>query len=132
MKAVDFLVPAKLKSVLDVTVWDVDLSAVPLVYTTLLSLVPLLAISFSVLKGFGVHNELEALLESTLEPLGDRGREITVPLMGFVENMDAVAHFQNSFRLGVLDSAEVVFFVTWTGLFLFMTARSLEARRWRG
>ncbi len=120
MKAVDFLEPAKLRSVLDVTVWDVDLAAVPrwkaflvrtfriaylvvhdltegelnlramsLVYTTLLSLVPLLAISFSVLKGFGVHNEIEPLLENTLAPLGDRGKEITVRLMGFVENMNA-------------------------------------------
>lgn len=48
-----------------------------------------------------------------------------------VDNMDAAAHFQRSFRVGVLDSAEVVFFLTWTALFLFMTARSLEARRWR-
>lgn len=120
MKALEFLDPAKLKSVLDVTVWDVDLAAVPrwkallirtlrivylviydltkgelnlramsLVYTTLLSLVPLLAISFSVLKGFGIHNEIEPLLENTLAPLGDRGKEITVRLMGFVENMNA-------------------------------------------
>ena len=51
---------------------------------------------------------------------------------GIVTSMDAVRHFQRSFQLGVLDSAEVVFFLTWTGLFLFLTARSLEARRWRG
>lgn len=53
-------------------------------------------------------------------------------VLGVVDNMDAVAHFQNSFRIGVLDTAEVCFFMTWTALFLFMTARSLEARRWRG
>ena len=47
-------------------------------------------------------------------------------------NMDAFGHFQRSFRLGLLDTAELVFFVTWTALFLFLTARSLEARRWRG
>ena len=33
-----------------------SMQAMSLVYTTLLSLVPLLAVSFSVLKGFGVHN----------------------------------------------------------------------------
>jgi membrane protein len=35
---------------------QLTLYAMSLVYTTLLSLVPLLAVSFSVLKGFGVHN----------------------------------------------------------------------------
>lgn len=49
-----------------------------------------------------------------------------------VASMDAIRHFQRSFQLGVLDTAEVIFFLTWTGLFLFLTARSLEARRWRG
>lgn len=51
---------------------------------------------------------------------------------GVTRNMDAFGHFQRSFRIGVLDTAELVFFVTWTALFLFLTARSLEARRWRG
>lgn len=32
---------------------DINLRAMSLVYTTMLSLVPLLAVSFSVLKGFG-------------------------------------------------------------------------------
>ena len=61
------------------------------------------------------------------------GRDALVErVMGVVANMDALRHFQRSFRLGVLDSAEVVFFVTWTAFFLFLTARSIEARRWRG
>jgi membrane protein len=38
------------------------LRASALTFTTLLSLVPLLALMFSVLKGFGVQNELEPLL----------------------------------------------------------------------
>jgi len=56
--------------------------------TTLLSIVPLLAISFSVLKAFGVHNEfVEPFLLNFLAPLGPRGEEITVKIIGFVENM---------------------------------------------
>ena len=39
-----------------------SLRAMGLVYTTLLSMVPLLAVSFSVLKGFGAHNALEPML----------------------------------------------------------------------
>ena len=38
------------------------LRASALTFTTLLSLVPLLALMFAVLKGFGVQNELETLL----------------------------------------------------------------------
>jgi membrane protein len=58
-----------------------------LVYTTLLSIVPLLAFSFSVLKGFGVHNQLEPLLYGLLEPLGDQGAEITKQVIELVDNV---------------------------------------------
>ena len=37
---------------------DLNLRAMSLVYTTILSIVPLLTVSFSVLNGFGVHEEL--------------------------------------------------------------------------
>ncbi len=50
-----------------------SLRAMSLVYTTLLSIVPLLAVSFSVLKGFGAHNQLEPALINLLEPLGEKG-----------------------------------------------------------
>lgn len=62
------------------------LQAMSLVYTTLLSLVPLLAVSFSVLKGFGVHNQLEPLLLQFLTPLGSGGQEIAQQLIGYVDN----------------------------------------------
>jgi membrane protein len=58
-----------------------------LVYTTLLSLVPLLAISFSILKGFGVHNQIEPMLLSLLEHLGGKGAEITARIIEFVDNV---------------------------------------------
>lgn len=62
------------------------LQATSLVYTTLLSLVPLLAVSFSVLKGFGVHNELEPILTRALAPLGAQGHEIASRLISYVDN----------------------------------------------
>ena len=64
------------------------LRAMGLVYTTLLSLVPLLAVGFSVLKGFGVHNQIEPLLQSALTPLGEQGEEITAHIIGFVDNIE--------------------------------------------
>jgi len=63
------------------------LRSMGLVYTTLLSIVPLLAVSLSVLKGFGVHNQLEPTLVSLLAPLGERSVEISSNIVGFVDNM---------------------------------------------
>jgi membrane protein len=64
------------------------LRAMGLVYTTLLSLVPLLAVSFSVLKGFGVHNQVEPTLLGLLEPLGEQGVEIAHKIIEFVDNVN--------------------------------------------
>ncbi len=61
--------------------------AMSLVYTTLLSLAPLLAVSFSILKGFGVHNQLQPFLLEVLKPLGDKAGEITSNIVTFVENL---------------------------------------------
>ncbi len=65
------------------------LRAMSLVYTTLLSIVPLIALSFSVLKGLGYHRYLEPVLYQFLEPLGDRATEITARVMVFVENVQS-------------------------------------------
>jgi len=65
----------------------ITLHAMGLVYTTLLSLVPLLAVSISVLKGFGVHDQLEPALAGLLSHLGDRGADVAARIVGFVDNM---------------------------------------------
>jgi membrane protein len=71
----------------DILRGDLTLRAMSLVYTTLLSIVPLIAVSFSVLKGLGYHKQLEPVLYTFLEPLGDRGFELTKQIMDFVENV---------------------------------------------
>ena len=63
------------------------LRAASLVFTTLLSLVPLLAVSFSLLKAFGVHNKLQAVLMQVLEPLGERGAELATRIVEFVDQV---------------------------------------------
>jgi len=55
-----------------------------------------------------------------------------VLIRSVLEKMDVVRHLQHSFQRGVFDTAEIVFFVTWTGFFLFLSVRMLEAKRWRG
>ena len=71
----------------DLAQGQLTLRATSLVYTTLLALVPLLAVSFSVLKGFGVHNQVEPFLLNFLKPLGEKGVELSGQIVGFVNNM---------------------------------------------
>lgn len=67
---------------------ELQLRAVSLVYTTLLSIVPLIAFSFSILQSFGVvNNQLEPLLFKFLAPLGERGIDISQKILVFVGNM---------------------------------------------
>jgi membrane protein len=66
---------------------DLNLEATALVYRTLLSLVPLLAVAFSVLKGFGAHYQIDAVLARLLAPLGPGSAELTARVVSFVDNM---------------------------------------------
>jgi len=72
----------------DIVSGQLTLRAMSLVYTTLLSVVPLIAVSFSVLKGFGIHKNLEQYLYGVLEPLGDKGIEITDQVMTLVNGVN--------------------------------------------
>lgn len=74
-------------SMRDLRSGQLSLRAMSLVYTTILSIVPFLAISFSVLKGFGVHEQLETTMMSALLPLGEKGVEIGIRIVEFVENV---------------------------------------------
>lgn len=72
----------------DIFSGQLTLRAMSLVYTTLLSVVPLLAFSFAVLKGLGVHKDLQSRLYTVLEPLGAKGVEITDEVIVLVENVN--------------------------------------------
>jgi membrane protein len=72
----------------DVTQGQLTLRAMSLVYTTLLSFIPLLALSFSVLKAFGVYNQIQPMLQGLLEPLGERSGEVTGRIVEFIDNMN--------------------------------------------
>lgn len=73
----------------DLVEGKITLHAMSLVYTTLLSIVPFLALSFSVLKGFGVHNQLRPFLEGVMtDPLGDRASPLIDTILQFVDNIE--------------------------------------------
>jgi membrane protein len=85
----------------DVATGQLTLRAMSLVYTTLLSVVPLLAFSLAVLKGLGVDQQFEAQLETFLEPLGAQGDQITDQVMAAVHKVN----------FGVLGSIGLAFFI---------------------
>ena len=67
---------------------QLSMRAMGLVYTTLLSIVPLLALAFSMLKALGVHNSLEPVLYEALRPLGSQAAVITDNIIEFVEKVN--------------------------------------------
>jgi membrane protein len=73
----------------DIFSGQLTLRAMSLVYTTLLSIVPLIAVSFSALKAFGVHRDIEPHLYGVLQPLGPKGAEITDYVMNLVNNVNS-------------------------------------------
>ncbi|QJD31008.1 YhjD/YihY/BrkB family envelope integrity protein [Methylococcus geothermalis] len=64
-----------------------DYRAMSLVYTSLLALIPLLAVAFSVLKAFGAHTELEPLLSELLEPLGVNADQVKDAIIDSVKRL---------------------------------------------
>ena len=65
----------------------VSLRSMSLVYTTILSIVPLLAISLAQLKSFGIHYQLEPTLVNLLAPLGESSVELASRIVFFVDNV---------------------------------------------
>ena len=67
---------------------ELQVRAASLVYSTLLALVPLIAVSFSVLKGFGVHDQLRGFMTRLFSSVGDDQEAIVDQIVAFVDNMD--------------------------------------------
>lgn len=80
------------------------LRAVSLVYTTLLSFVPAIAVAFAIFRMVGYHVYLERFMLEFLSPLGPQGQEITRMTMGFVERI-------NSSVLGTVGFAFLIYTV---------------------
>jgi len=93
---------------------EINVRAMSLAYTTLLSIVPVIAFSFAVLKFFGASANLDGVLLEFLSPLGmDSAKELTTNLMQFVGNM-------RGDLLGTIGLASLAYTV-------FATIRKVEA-----
>jgi len=66
---------------------EINIRAMSLAYTTLLSIVPLMAFTISILKGIGARGDLRALLHQFLRPMGGAADALTEQILQFVANM---------------------------------------------
>jgi membrane protein len=86
---------------------EISVQAMSLAYTTLLSIVPLLVFSFSILKGLGARGDLRFILHEFFKPLGASEKELTESVMQFVVNM-------RGYLLGSIGLAFLVYTVVTT------------------
>jgi membrane protein len=66
---------------------ELNVRATSLVYTTMVGIVPLLALSFSTMRALGLHRSLEPLIMSVLAPIGPRAGELTERIMQSIDNV---------------------------------------------
>mgnify|MGYP001293333514 CR=1 FL=1 len=127
-----------LQSMLDVTF---PIGQVFTSYTGLL-LVGSMLLAVGVFTSSLTDNQLLASLSSILfavallwVPTSFAGRTTTTIDSSFgrmfLDQANVVAHWQYWFFRGLVDSGHVVFYVSATALFLFLTARVVESRKWR-
>ena len=68
----------------------INLRAMGLVYTTLLSLIPLLAFSFAILKIFGARHDLQPIVFEFFRPVGGQAaQELTDKVMQFADRVSS-------------------------------------------
>ena len=65
-----------------------SLRSTSLVYTTLLSIVPVLAISLAISKAVGLHDQLEPTLIRILAPLGEQSQVVSALMISFLQDME--------------------------------------------
>ena len=68
---------------------QINLRAMGLVYATTLSMIPLLAFSFAILKFFGAQRDLEPIIYEFFRPVGSGATELTARVMGFVDSVSS-------------------------------------------
>ena len=74
----------------DLSRGEINLRAMGLVYTTLLSLIPLLAFSFAILKLFGGHRDFEPIVYEFFRPVGGAAAaELTDRVMQFASRVSS-------------------------------------------
>jgi ABC-2 type transport system permease protein len=85
---------------------------------------PLLAAFFAIFANISLFT-LPGLVHSWRGPVGEW-------LGSVLGQVNVSQHYVNSFPMGAIDSAHVLFFLAWTAAVLFLAVRAVESRRWLG
>ena len=83
---------------------ELNLRAAGLVYTTILSMVPALAVTFAILKAFNVHERLAPALREVLMPFGEQAQSVAAEVVAYVETVELA-------KLGSIGLAVLLFTV---------------------
>ena len=73
----------------DLSRGQINLRAMSLVFTSIMSLIPLVAFSFAMLKAFGLHHDLEPIIFEFFRPVGDSATELTDKVMKFADSVSS-------------------------------------------
>jgi membrane protein len=84
----------------DLSLGELNLRAMSLVYTTMLAFVPMAFFVFAMAQVLGVHNQLEPIILGVLEPLGPRAAEVAANITGFFDNLSG--GWLAAFSMGLL------------------------------
>ena len=62
----------------------------------------------------------------------DASERFVAPGLAVVlKDLSVIAHFDN-FAKGVIDTRDLIFYLNFSFLFIFLTLRSIESKKWRG
>jgi membrane protein len=92
---------------------ELTFRAMSLVYTTLLSIIPLLAVSFSLAKGLGMFDQLQTIFLQSFTQLGPDGEQIADRMLQMVNRINGRA----------IGAIGVVFFL-WTAISMVQKVES--------
>ncbi len=72
----------------DILSGQLKIRAAGLSYTTLLTIIPLLALVFSILKTVGVHRQAEPFIINLLSPMGEKGVDLGLQAISYIESIN--------------------------------------------
>ncbi len=129
------MIPTLLFPVMAVTLAQTDLGPVVTAYLGLI-LLGAAFISLGLFLSSLTENQIVAAVLTlgslmVLWLIGNASRTSSSTLAKVLSDISIIAHF-DGFHQGLIDTRDLVYYVLFTLFFLFLTARSLESKRWRG
>jgi ABC-2 type transport system permease protein len=115
---IDFLQPYMPTTELSGLVWAVILTAIPLAWL------------YSSGKNWAITAAVSLIFAVALILIWFFGRDLLIGLIGRSLGWLSLTRRFGSFSMGILSLDAVLYYLSFSGFFLFLTVQSLEKRRW--